>query len=92
MPLLEPGIEFGLLLGDRQGAAQAGLVPGEGAFAEAGQDEEAEVAPVAQQVQVGHGLAQLVFRVDVLDQVGLVDDIDQMARFGDAPEDLADAE
>ena len=35
---------------------------------------------------MGHGLAQFLLFVGVFDQVGLVDDIDQVARFGDPPE------
>ena len=41
---------------------------------------------------MGHGLAQLGLLVRMVDQVGLVDDVDQMARFGDAPEHPVDAE
>ena len=37
-------------------------------------------------------MAELVFAVDVLNRVVLVDDVDEMARFGDTPEDLVDAD
>ena len=41
---------------------------------------------------MGHGLAQLGLLVRMAGQVGLVDDVDQMARFGDAPEHPVDAQ
>ena len=41
---------------------------------------------------MGHGLAQFQLFVGVFDEVDLVDDIDQMARFGDPPEHTVDAQ
>ena len=38
-----------------------------------------------------HRLAELFFLVGALDEIGLVDDIDQMTRFGNAPKHLVDA-
>ena len=40
---------------------------------------------------MNHGLAQLGLFVGVFHEVGLIDDIDQVARFGDAPEHPVDA-
>jgi len=39
---------------------------------------------------MGHGLAQLFLFVRMFDQIGLVDDIDQVARFRHAPEHPVD--
>ena len=39
-----------------------------------------------------HGLAQLDLLVGMLDEIGLVDDIDRIAGFGDAPEHPVDAQ
>ena len=41
---------------------------------------------------MGHGLPELGFFVGMLDQVGLVDDVHQVARFGDSPEHPVRAE
>ena len=38
-----------------------------------------------------HGLAELDFFIWILDEVGLVDDVDEMARFGHPPEDVINA-
>ena len=41
---------------------------------------------------MGHRLAQFDFLVGIFDEVGLIDDIDQIARFRDAPEHPVDSE
>ena len=61
------------------------------AFTEPGQHEEIHRAPVARRAEPDHGLAEFVFAVDVFDQVGLVDNVDQVLGFRHAPEYLADA-
>ena len=39
-----------------------------------------------------HRLAQLLFAVQTFHKIGLVDDIDQMNRFGDPPEHLVETD
>ena len=91
--MLVPGAAFEgrQVLVDNQSRAQPAFGQRKGAFAEAGQDEKVEPAPILLHTQIDHRLAELVLLVDILQRVGLVDDVDQMARFGDTPEDLVDA-
>ena len=56
------------------------------------QREEFRHAPLAGQGEVDHELPELGFFVGVLDQVGLVDDIHQVARFRHPPEHPVRAE
>ena len=50
-----------------------------------GQSEHFRRAPLAGPRGMHHGLAQLDLLVRMLDQVGLIDDINQVVRFGDSP-------
>ena len=88
------GIAFiaGCAGADGQGRAQPSGTAGECALAEEGHEEGVEIAQGRLQAQIDHRLAQLVFAVRILDQVGLVDDIDQMPAFGHPPEHLVDAD
>lgn len=91
VPFLLIGFVVGLVGIDDQRRAQASLAAGEGAFAEPGQQKEVERAVFQYLGDAHHGLAQLVLAVDVLDQVGLIDDVDQVLGFGHPPEYLVDA-
>ena len=50
------------------------------------QPEEFQGTPIAGPRDVDHGLPQLHFAVGMFEEVDLVDDIDQVLRFGNAPE------
>ena len=39
-----------------------------------------------------HSLSELDIGVEVLDEIGLIDNVDQVLRFGHTPEDFMDAE
>ena len=64
--------------------------PGEGALAKARQEEQLQVAQGGDPGEVDHRLAQVILAVGIFHQIHLVDDIDQMGGFSDAPEYLGD--
>ena len=92
MPFLGPALVGRKVVVDPERRAQPAGAAREGAQAVVGDREQLGRAPVAGEREMGHGLAQLGLLVRMVDQVGLVDDVDQMARFGDAPEHPVDAE
>src|SRR5690606_31687695 len=55
-----------------------------------GQQEQFQVAEGGNPGEVHHGLAEVVLAVGIFHQVDLVDDVDQVNGFGDAPEHLVD--
>ena len=63
-----------------------------GARAVIGQGEEFQNAPLRRPGEVGHGLAQFAFLVGMFHEVGLVDDVDEVLRFRDAPEHAVHAQ
>ncbi len=75
-----------MLRTDRKRTAQARIVGIERPLAEKRHSIEIEAAPIAEEREIDHGLAQELVAVDVFNRIGLVDDVHQMARFGDAPE------
>ena len=72
----------------RKRPAQTSILAGKCALAEPGQEIGFQQAPVALPGHTQGLLAQLVFAVTVLDRIGLVDDVDEVAGFGHAPEHL----
>ena len=60
-------------------------------FTKTRQNIEIKDTPIPYQRQVDHGLTQLFLSVRVFNVVRLVDYINQMLRFCDTPEHLADA-
>ena len=85
-PLVSRAFVLGLEGGDAHRTAQAAVVVGEGLIAEAGHREEAEFAPLAGEVEIDHRLAEIIFGVEVFDQVDLVDDVDEVVRLCPPPE------
>ncbi len=78
--------------GDRQWSTKPAIARRKRALTKTGQEECAEGPVIGEPLDTDHWLTQFVLLVDVLDLIGLIDDIDQMARFRDAPEDAADTE
>ena len=70
----------------RQRRAQATLFSGKATLTEVGQQVSAEQAPVTLYFKVDHRLAEPGFAINIGDGIGLVDDVDQVYGFGDAPE------
>ena len=89
-----PGLAFVLdmLIVHDEREAQAAVAPLERTRTVIGHTEYFECAPVAEPGGVRHRLSQFGLSVRMLDEVDLVDDIDQVLRFGDAPEQLVDAQ
>ncbi len=54
-------------------------------LAKADKDQSRESAPGTLPCDAEHRLPELVLLIDVFTKVGLVDDVDQVARFGDTP-------
>ena len=77
---------------NRPGRAEPAAASRRRPLAEARQEVEVERAPVPQQRQRDHGLAEPVLLVDVLDRVHLVDHVDEVPGLGDTPEDATGAE
>ena len=71
---------------------QAPFAPGKRPLAEIGQVEGRELADLRKVADPDHWLSQPVLVVQILDCVGLVDDIDQMHGLGLAPEHRVDAD
>ena len=77
---------------DTERCPEAAVFAGERSFAKVGQRKELEPAVVPIDIEVNHRLAKLGFLVDVFHEVGLVNDVDEMSRLGDTPEDLVDTD
>ena len=80
------------ILGHAQRQAGTAFAAGKGALAKIRENKRAPGAEAGDEIQVRHRLAELVFLVERFDQIGLVDDVDEMARLGDAPKDFAQAD
>ena len=78
------------LIGDRQRSSQPGTISDERPFPKQREIEEVERSPRPLEREVDHRLAELVFKVDILDEVRLIDDVHEVPRLGDAPEHLPD--
>ena len=65
---------------------------GERSLAEGGKVEQLEGAEVQLEREGDHGLAELLLAVQVLDAVGLVDDVDEVARLDHSPEHPVEAD
>ena len=57
-----------------------------------GHAEQLQRPPIARPGEVGHGLSEPHFLVRMLNEVDLIDDVDQVLRFGDAPKDAISAQ
>ena len=68
------------------------LNPGVRPLSESGQDEQVQRPPIPNQGQVDHRLTQFILAINILDQIGLVDDIHQMQRFRDPPKHFPNAD
>ena len=71
--------------------AQATRSARKGADAVIGQPQYFHHTPIARPGEMHHRLPQLGLSGRMFDEIDLVDDIDQVLRFGDAPEHLIDA-
>ena len=92
VPLLGAALVEGVVVVEGQRVAQAAPGPRKGAGTVVGQAENLDHSPIRGPGEMGHGLAQLFLFVGVFDQIGLVDDIDQVARFRHSPEHPVDPE
>ena len=61
-------------------------------FAKAAHGEQAKRSPISIKCGVQHGLTELVLTVDIVRTIGLIDDIDQVNRFGYSPKDFIDTD
>ena len=71
--------------------AQAARSARKGAGAVIGQTQYFHHTPIARPSEMDHGLPQLGLSGRMFDEIDLIDYIDQVLRFGDAPEHLIDA-
>ena len=92
VPLFRAGIERRRPFLDRCFAAKPGACRRKHAFPEVRQDKNAERPEIALDIQIEHRLPQLRLTVGIFDGIVLIDDVDQVARFRDAPEHLVDAD
>ena len=92
MPFLGRALVGNPLLVERNAGSEAALAPGQRPFAVERHGEEFQHAPVRRPGEMGHELAHPALFVRVVGQVDLVDDVDQVMEFGDAPEHPVDAE
>ncbi len=90
MPLRTRGFVLRLVGVDDQRRAQPPFRLAESPLAKTGQQQNIDHAPVMVTLPVDHRLAELVLAIDALDRVDLVDHVDQMLRFGHAPEHRVD--
>ena len=92
MPAPGTGLIAGLRIIDEELPAHPAAPADKCAVAEIWHIDGIEIAPITDQGEVEHRLAEFVLHVNILDGISLVDDIYQMQKLGDAPEDFADAE
>ena len=92
VPLLRPAFVLDQIGIHHEPRAQASVVTRKRPLAVPREGEELRRPPVSGEGEVGHGLAELGLPVRVLDEVGLVHDVDRVVELRDPPEDPVDPE
>ena len=90
VPLLRPALVLDQIGIHHEPRAQASVATRKRPLAVPREGEELRRPPVSGEGEVGHGLAELGLPVRVLDEVGLVHDVDRVVELRDPPEDPVD--